>query len=798
MTRGIARIWFLEKIVIVIGFSGGVLIDGVAWWLQGAQLWHVLPAGILAVSGMAVFSWLSHQGERQLTAALAAAEAREARLRQLNQAVEQSPATIVITDIHGTIEYVNRKFTEITGYTREEALGQNPRVLKSGEQGTDVYRELWATIMAGREWRGELHNRKKNGELYWESASISALRDASGQITHFLAVKEDINGRKAQQVELQVTNQALETAIARAQEMAVAAEMANIAKSDFLARMSHEIRTPMNGVIGMTDLLLDTELSEQQRRYAGIVRSSALALLDIINDILDFSKIEARKLQLETLEFDLPEALGNTIEIIAERAQAKGLELVCVVGADVPRTLRGDPGRLRQIWINLLGNAVKFTSQGEVVLRVSLDAEGTEWARVRFEVSDTGVGIPAEKTSELFTAFNQVDGSITRRYGGTGLGLAIAKQLAELMGGEVGLSSEPGRGSTFWFTARLEKQVGATGPVGAGSRDLRMARILVVDDNQTSCTLLLNWITSWGGDGLAVGNGPDGLEHMHAAAMQGRPFQLVIIDQIMPDMDGLALIRRIRSEPLVQATPLLLMTPIGGAGGALPLADLALAGTLAKPLRVGHVRSAVAQALGQESGQGGVAHRSPVAGSPPSAEMGQRFHLLVADDNRTNQAVALGLLKKLGYQADVVANGREALERLQSMTYDLVLMDCQMPEMDGFEATCRIRQTEATQRSRRLPVVAMTADAMEGARDACRLAGMDDFISKPVSLQAMAAVLNKWLARREDPVDASRTPPAEPADRADLPSLVVPAELGATRPWPWGTVLPRQPIRTFR
>jgi len=443
--------------------------------------------GVMLALSMSFIYVLLRRTDQAIRAQQLALLESMADTRKLSAAVEQSPATIVITDTSGAIEYVNPKFTEMTGYTFAEAMGQNPRILKSGEFPPDAYKYLWSTILAGEVWRGEFHNKKKNGQLFWEQASISPIKDAMGIVTSFVAVKEDITGRKLAEAELIESNRHLAEATSRASEMAEKAEMANAAKSEFLANMSHEIRTPMNGVIGMTGLLLDTELNDEQRRYAEIVRASGESLLSLINNILDFSKIEAKKFDLETIDFDLSSLLDDFAAMLAVRAHEKGLELLCAADLNVPTLLRGDPGRLRQILTNLAGNAIKFTQTGEVAIRVSLKEEiknqgagggehGTESREqgtanisfgsekenetvlLRFSIRDTGIGIPADKICRLFEEFSQVDASTTRKYGGTGLGLAISRQLAELMGGEAGVSSEEGKGSEFWFTVLLGKQ----------------------------------------------------------------------------------------------------------------------------------------------------------------------------------------------------------------------------------------------------------------------------------------------------------------------------------------------------
>ena len=550
----------------------------------------------------------------------------ESLLRKLSGAVEHSPASIVITDHEGRLEYVNPKFCEGTGYSFEEVRGQNPRLLKSGQNPPELYQQLWDTITQGREWRGEFCNRRKNGEIFWEFASISPIRDAEGHITHFVAVKEDITERKRAEAELLQTNRNLEAATARANQMALQAELASIAKSDFIANMSHELRTPMNGVLGLLGLVLDTDLTEEQRQFIQTARSSGQALLVLLNDLLDYSKIEARKLKLETLDFSLARLLDDLAGLLAPRAREKGLVLGCVAAPEAPSALRGDPGRLRQILLNLTGNALKFTSRGEVAVRVSVLAEAPAEVHLRFSVRDTGPGIPADKLGLLFKKFSQLDSSTTRLHGGTGLGLAISKQLAELMGGEIGVESQLGQGSEFWFTVRLAKATAQSN-----------------------------------------------LEAVICGA----------------------------STPAPRAV---------GPSAALSGRDLS------------------------------------------------QVRLLVAEDNLINQQVAVGVLKKLGFTAEVVADGLEAVQALERVPYDLVFMDVQMPEMDGFEATRVIRDPQSRVLNHQVPIIAMTAHAMQGDRARCLEAGMDDYVPKPVEVPALTAALNQWLKSSGQP------PPSHPVE----------------------------------
>ncbi len=828
-------------------------------------------------------------------------------LSKLSKAVDQSPVSIVITNLVGDIEYVNPKFTEITGYTPEEALGQNPRVLKSGDKAPEEYRELWDDITAGKEWRGDFCNKKKSGEVYWERALISPIRDGANTITHFLAIKEDITASRRTEIALResearlrsitdaardailmmtpdgeisfwnpaaerilgyswaeafgqdfqsliapqhyhtalqvslpallkegqgtsagktldlevrrkdgaaipvqlslsaiqiegqwhavgllrditeqkraeealvLTNHNLEAATVRANEMAIRAESASAAKSEFLANMSHEIRTPMNGVIGMIGLLMDTELDAEQRRYAEIVRASGESLLGLLNDILDFSKIEAGRLDLELLDFDLLSLLDDFAATLATRAHEKKLELYCAADPEVPVFLRGDPGRLRQVLHNLASNALKFTESGDVVIRVSMEEDREADATLRFTVRDTGIGIAEEKKGILFDKFSQVDASTTRVYGGTGLGLAISKQLAELMGGEIGVDSVPGVGSTFWFTARLGKQPPEAIQAAPPPPELHGVRALVVDDNETSREILTTRLTSWGMRPDPAENGERALALLFQAVDDQDPYRIAVVDMQMPEIDGAALGRMIRADARLADTKMVMLTSLGSRGDARHFQEIGFSGYATKPIQHQELRAVLSLVLSGETGADAASR--PITTRHTARETAQRFQgrkarILLVEDNITNQRVALGILKRLGLSADAVANGAEAVRALETLPYDVVLMDVQMPEMDGLEATRLIRDPRSAVPDHQIPIIAMTAHALQGDRDNCLSAGMSDYVSKPVSPQALAAALEKWLppdiATR--PVGKLKAPGTaakdEQARRAELP-----------------------------
>ncbi len=694
------------------------------------ESWNISKGGqsvLLSTNGVPIFDGDGVlTGYRGVSTNITRLKEYEHELLKLSRAVEQSPVSLFITNLQGEIEFVNPRFCEQTGYSAAEVIGKTPFLLQSEETDPALYRELWDTVTAGKTWHGELVSKRKDGTLFWEHSSTSPLRNDEGKVIHYLTSGEDITDKKKLIDELHDAKER--------------AESATRAKSTFLSSMSHEIRTPMNGVIGMTSLLTETELNSEQRDFTEAIRKSGENLLELINDILDFSKIEAGKLDLEILDFDLCTMMEDTAELLSMRSAEKGLELVCSIDPAIPAGLRGDAGRVRQIITNLAGNAIKFTLEGEIVLRATCQEVQDASVTVLFEVSDTGIGIPSDRLEAVFAPFTQAEGSTTRKFGGTGLGLAICKQLAEIMGGTIGVTSDYGSGSTFYFTVCFARGDQKSTPVERPV-DLAGCRVLVVDDNSICRSQLTTRLEQWGCQIGGAADGEQGLVLLTEAVAAGYPFQVALIDQRMAGMDGLEVGRRIKNNPALDATRLVLITDFGQSRNKAILDEIACVGYLTKPVRRSRLSDVISLALGKLV----VAEEVVPVTAAQTVSANLSIRLLLAEDNIINQKVAQKTLQNLGYTVDVVSNGREAVHALEHTHYDLVLMDCQMPEMDGFEATAAIRAPDSKVLNRRIPVIAMTANAMAEDRDNCLQAGMDDYMSKPVKKDLIAGILTKWL-----------------------------------------------------
>jgi PAS domain S-box-containing protein len=595
--------------------------------------------------------------------------------------------------------------------------------------------------------------KRKDGSPVWVLENVSLTRDEHGQPLFMEGTLLDITERKQAEETLRKAKQT--------------AEEASESKSRFLANMSHEIRTPMNGVIGMAHLLLDTELSPQQRRYAEVVHSSGELLISLIDQILDLSKIEAGKMVLETSDFDLRATLEGVVDTLAHESSRKGLELTCRIAPEIPSLLRGDAGRLRQVLMNLAANAVKFTSLGEVSIRVDLEHDDGSNATVRFAVSDTGIGIRDDQAAALFSPFVQADSSTTRRFGGTGLGLAISRQLAEMMGGRIGFHSQEGHGSTFWFTAVLPKQP-VVPPPPAG--ELRGARILVVDSHAANREAVAALLQTWGCRSVETATGDAALILLRQAQADADPFTFALLDPAVAPPDGEEFAARIAADPALAGIKLLLMTSLNQPEIETHPSSSALAGYVSKPVTGSRLREALLAALHRASGPAATGTSATLRRSEPPCP---HLRILVAEDNPINRQVVLAVLNQFGYDARAVSNGREAIGALRREKYDLVLMDCAMPEMDGYEATRMIRNADVGALDTKIPIVALTAAAMAEDRQKCRQAGMDDYLSKPLDPEALARVLAKWLGRPASPApDVAAVPPAAATGGfADLPAV---------------------------
>ena len=675
-------------------------------------------------------------------------QAIEREREQLRQIVTHAPVAMAMLDREGRhlahstrwLRYLRTADPSVVGRTVHEVWPGMP----------EKYRRVLERALAGEvvsEPEDALE--REDGTRVFLRWTVHPWRDTDGAVAGVVLAVQSID------------------VLVRARQAALEASRL---KSEFVANMSHEIRTPMNGVIGMTRLLLDTGLTPEQREYAEVIDQSGRALLEIINDILDFSKIEAGRIDLENVEFDLRRAVREVLGSFAEAAQAKGLELLCLIRHDVPNALQGDPGRLRQVLTNLVGNAVKFTETGEVVLRVTLDEPAGDAVVVRFEVRDTGIGIDPELKSRLFQSFVQADGSASRRYGGTGLGLAISKRLVSLMGGGIDVVSRPGRGSTFWFTVRLERQAPEASPAPPPSARLAGRRVLVVDDNATNRQILKQQLGYWGLRTTTVESGPKAL----AAAPAGRRERARLRPRHPRHEDagdGRARPRsRDQGRPLARpGCRLVLLTSFGQRGHGAEASRIGISAYLTKPVDEADLYDCLVEVMDEERRRRAphlVTRHSLRELRPPVAA-----RVLVAEDNEVNQKVAVRILEKLGYRVEVAENGKEALEACARTRYDAVLMDGQMPGMDGFEATRRIREREHEAGGPRLPIVAMTASAMKGDREKCLEAGMDDYVSKPVTPEALEAVLRRWVGAAAAP--AEKAAAAAPAAGGLLDEAIV-------------------------
>jgi len=728
---------------MLVGFDEAVLIVGIVLSLLFASVLRFAQeaerrARELATTNRTLSREMANRGviERALRES-------EQRYRDLT---ERSQGYIWIHDLDGRLLTVNPAAAQALGYSADEMLGHSmAEYIDDGMQ--EALPRYLEYMRRHNDLSGTVEMKTRDGQRRTWSFSNTRYTEDERPI-YVLANAQDITRLKETEAELE-----------RARDAAV--ESARM-KSEFLANMSHEIRTPLNGVIGMTDLLLTTELHAEQREFTETIRASADSLLTIVNDILDFSKIEAGRLAFESLDFGLRNLVESTIEMFAEPAKRKKIDLACLVYSDVPDALRGDPGRLRQVLTNLIGNAVKFTLAGEVTVRVTMDGETAQHAVIRFSISDTGIGITRDQLQRLFQPFTQADGSTARRFGGTGLGLAISKQLAEGMHGQIGVESQAGVGSTFWFTAQLDKQPADN---AADERDVSLSglRVLIVDDNETNRSILKHYAASWGMQTDEAQSGAEALAMLHDARDAGSPYNLAVMDLMMPGMTGFELARMIKSDSSIAATRLVLMPSFGKRGHASDAREAGISAYLVKPVRQSELHECLIAVVSDRTDPVEPPARLVTRHSLNESSKRVRQRILIAEDNLVNQKVLMAQVSRLGYRADLVNNGEEALAALNRYRYALILMDCQMPKLDGYAATREIRSKQNG--GDRVPIIAVTANALQGEREKCKAAGMDDYLSKPVRQEELRAVIERWLP---DAVDD----PAPPAEHRGDPGII--------------------------
>ena len=695
---------------------------------------HVVTVGVLILSATLPAYYLMRLYATLQGLRARAEDALVEERKMLRTLIDNLPDLLYVKDAHSRFVVANLSIARLMGAkTPDGLLGKSDFDFYPKDLATAFYDDEQSVIRSGE----PLLNREETGvdsqgnEVCLLTTKVP-LRDKKGHVVGLVGIGRDITVRKLAEVETQ-----------RAR---LAAEAANQAKNDFLANISHEIRTPLNGILGMTDLTLDTELTLEQREYLEMVKTSAESLLLVINDILDFSKIEVGKLELDVLDFDLRACLDDTLKSLAVEAQGKGLELLGEVSPQVPEIVRGDPVRLRQVVVNLVGNAIKFTERGEVVLNVEREALEGEECILHVTLRDTGIGIPAEKLKAIFSPFTQADTSTTRRYGGTGLGLTISARLVEMMGGKIWVESEVGKGTTFHFTARLGVVEKAPKLKLEPSVALQGVKALVADDNSTNRRILQEMMARWGMEATTVEGGEEALARLREASEAGAPYALVVTDLFMPGMDGFGLVEHIRKQPELGGAAVVMLTSAGRRGDGERCRELGVASYLTKPVRESEFREAIGVVLRvreQESEVPLITRHS----LRECREPGVSLRVLLAEDNLVNQRLAAHLLENRGHSVTVAANGLEALAALDKESFDLVLMDVQMPEMDGIEATAAIRQKENGS-GKRQTIIALTAHAMKGDRERCLAAGMDGYLSKPIRPQELDEMLANCAARR--------------------------------------------------
>jgi PAS domain S-box-containing protein len=654
----------------------------------------------------------------------------------LRTVIDNIPDFIYAKDVNGRFLVANIAVARNLGMTPDQLLGKHDFDLFPREVAQSFHDDEQTLIYSGTPLvdREEVVTDAAGQPRDFLTSKIPVLDDR-GQVTGLVGIGRDITLRTRMVAEMRAAREA--------------AEAANRSKSEFLANMSHEIRTPINGVLGMAELLLDTSLDHTQRDYARTIHESGKALLTVINDILDFSKIEAGKLDLEQIDMDLRSTVEDVGRMIALQAHRKRLELALDIDPELPLAVKGDPGRLRQILTNLGSNALKFTAAGEVAIEAKVVESNSTGTLVRFEVRDTGIGIPADRIERLFQPFSQVDASTTRQFGGTGLGLSIVRRLTDLMGGKCGVSSVPGSGSTFWFTLRFAPADQTVQPRTTTPLTLKDRRVLVVDDNQTNLKILAGQMARCGVLATCVSSAGVALERMRMAAAAGLPYEVALLDHDMPDIDGSLLGALIKEDPAINSARIVLLTSSGQPGESSHFSRMGFAAYLLKPVSHGDLVDTLMIVLGAAPDDRD-APKPPIVTQHELLAMRareKRMHVLLAEDNLVNQKVGVKLLEKIGCTVEVATNGKEAVRAWESGHFDVILMDCQMPELDGYQATQQIRARESA--SHRTPIIALTAHAMKGADEECRAAGMNDYITKPIDSESLRACLVRHARTRE-------------------------------------------------
>ncbi|MBL8745862.1 MAG: response regulator, partial [Phycisphaerae bacterium] len=734
--------------------GGGIqvlVVAGDEWLSREIRQARHIAAGLIVGSGtiLLLFAILidriaaARLSEQRALAQRNVAESTLAELAAYKTALDQH-AIVSAMDAHGTLIDVNQAYCARSGRTRESLIGMNHRVVGENEETPEVWTRMWSTLSAGETWQGEACNKSSDGSRYWVNATVVPIKDVSGRIVRFVDISTDITEQKTTAIERDRANQA---------------EAASQAKSEFLANMSHEIRTPLNGVVGLLDLLLGTELTADQRRYGRLAKSSATLLTSVLGDILDLSKIEAGKLDLSLSDFNLHETIEEAMDMLAQPAVKKGLETICYIDPRVPIYVHADPDRLRQVIVNLVNNAVKFTKRGSIILRATAESVSERDAVVRFTVTDTGIGIHADQFHRLFKAFSQADRSMTREFGGTGLGLIISKQLVELMGGNIGVESEFGRGSTFWFTVRFTLPERVTGQSPHPRLDPRELRILWVDDSELQRTTIREQFAQWGIDISTAAGGEEALQMLDRAATDRKPFHVAVIDREMPGMDGFELAMHIRSSHQHYDTALMIILSSDDAIEPTRVRRMGFSGSITKPILQSQLFDSIMDAIA-------AAERHPAPHTPPPPPHADdepkqptrnraETRILVAEDNEVNQIVTREVLTKSGFQCEIVPDGEKAVRAMIEDRFDLILMDCQMPIMNGFDAAREIRRLEqagqiAGKNGKPILIVALTANAMKGDRERCLEAGMNAYTSKPINPPELIRAITSLLDQQNE------------------------------------------------